>query len=143
MGPEADPPPFPPFEINTLPAEQVAPPHVMLEECNWVQGLEGDIDSSHIDWVHARLNPEKGAIKGMGGTFNRDRRPTLEVLATDYGGCYSASRQWDDEGNRWHRVTQFILPFHTMIAASAPNHVHVRSWVPIDDEHHMLFSQHA
>ena len=144
MGPGTEPPPFPLFEINTLPAEQVAPPHVMLEECNWVQGLEGDIDSSHIDWVHARLNQEKGPqMRGPGGTFHRDKRPKLEVLASEYGGLYSSSRQWDDEGNRWHRITQFILPFHTMIAASSPNDVHLRSWVPIDDEHHMLFSQHA
>jgi phthalate 4,5-dioxygenase len=142
MGPLADPPPFPPFEVNTLPADQVAPPHVMLEECNWVQGLEGDIDSSHIDWVHARLKPGGGTTQGgVRGTYNHDRRPELEVLPTEYGGCYSASRQWDDNGTRWHRITQWLMPFHTMIAASAPESVHLRSWVPLDDEHHMLISQ--
>jgi len=142
MGPSATPPPFPPFETTTLPADQVSPPHVMLEECNWVQGLEGDIDSSHIDWVHARLNPDGGSNTDRPrGTYNRDRRPRFEVLATEYGGCYSGSRVWDDDGTRWHRVTQFLMPFHTMIAASSPDTVHLRSWVPIDDEHHMLFSQ--
>jgi phthalate 4,5-dioxygenase len=40
-------------------------------------------------------------------------------------------------------VTQFIMPFHTMIAASSGDSVHLRSWVPIDDEHHMLFQQTA
>ncbi|MBV9327100.1 MAG: Rieske 2Fe-2S domain-containing protein [Chloroflexi bacterium] len=143
MGPQATPPPFPPFEVNTLPAEHVAPPHIMLEECNWVQGLEGDIDSSHIDWVHARLNQQKSAQPYVMGTFNKDKRPKLEVLTTDYGGVYSASRQWDESGTRWHRITQYLLPFHTMIAAGAPDAVHLRSWVPIDDEHHMLFSQQA
>jgi phenylpropionate dioxygenase-like ring-hydroxylating dioxygenase large terminal subunit len=142
MGPDPVPPPFPPFEINLLPADQVAPPHVMLEECNWVQGLEGDIDSSHIDWVHGRLNPEAGsATGGARGTYNRDRRPVLEVLPTAYGGCYSASREWDDAGTRWHRVTQWLMPFHTMIAASRPDTVHLRSWVPLDDTHHLLISQ--
>lgn len=144
MGPQAEPPAFPPFEVNTAPADHVSPPHVMLEECNWVQGLEGDIDSSHIDWVHARLDPAKGAAKGgYAGTYNRDRRPRLEVLPTAYGGCYSGSREWDENGTRWHRITQFILPFHSMIAASTPNTVHLRSWVPIDDEHHMLISTTA
>src|SRR5262249_36744571 len=57
MGPRAAAPPFPPFEVNTLPAEQVYPPIMMMEECNWVQALEGDIDSSHIDWVQARRRP--------------------------------------------------------------------------------------
>jgi phthalate 4,5-dioxygenase len=146
MGSQETPPPFPPFEITTMPAEHVSPPHVMLEECNWVQGLEGDIDSSHIDWVHGRLNEERGdgpVDHTRRGTFNRDRRPRLEVLATDYGGCYSGSRRVDDDGTRWHRITQFIMPLHTMIAASDPNTVHLRSWVPLDDEHHMLFSQTA
>jgi phthalate 4,5-dioxygenase oxygenase subunit len=142
MGPEAEPPAFPPFEITTLPAEQVSPPHVMLEECNWVQGLEGDIDSSHIDWVHGRLRPEGGVTTGgFAGTYNRDRRPRLEVLPTEYGGCYSGSRTVDANGTRWHRITQFIMPFHSMIAASDPTSIHLRSWVPVDDEHHMLFSQ--
>jgi phthalate 4,5-dioxygenase oxygenase subunit len=144
MGPLEVPPPFPPFEVTSLPAEQVTPPHVMLEECNWVQGLEGDIDSSHIDWVHARLTPEGGSQADRPrGTYNRDRRPRFEILPTEYGACYSGSRVFDDEGRRWHRVTQFIMPFHTMIAASSPDSVHLRSWVPIDDEHHMLFSQTA
>ena len=146
MGPAKEPPPFPPFEITTMPAERVSPPHIMLEECNWVQGLEGDIDSSHIDWVHGRLNEDRGGAEPNirnRGTYNRDKRPRLEVLATEYGGCYSGSRQVDDDGTRWHRITQFIMPFHTMIAASDANTVHLRSWVPIDDEHHMLFSQTA
>jgi phenylpropionate dioxygenase-like ring-hydroxylating dioxygenase large terminal subunit len=146
MGPQETAPPFPPFEVTTLPSARVSPPHVMLEECNWVQGLEGDIDSSHIDWVHGRLNEDRGdgpLDPTRRGTFNYDKRPRLEVLATDYGGCYSGSRKLDASGTRWHRITQFIMPFHSMIAASDPNTVHLRSWVPLDDEHHMLFSQTA
>ena len=142
MGPEPVPPPFPPFELNTLAPEYVYPPHVMTEECNWVQGLEGDIDTSHIDWVHGRLNEDKPGVKGgYRGTYHRDRRPRLEVLPTPYGGCYTGSRQHDDEGTRWHRITQFIMPFHTMIAAAQSETVTLRAWVPIDDEHHMLISQ--
>ena len=78
---------------------------------------------------------------GFAGTFNQHRRPRFEVLPTEYGGCYSGSRTVDVNGTRWHRITQFILPFHSMIAASDPTSIHLRSWVPIDDEHHLLFSQ--
>ena len=136
MGPREVPPPLPTFEINTLPAEQVYPPHMMLEECNWVQALEGDIDSSHIDFVHAKLRPESS----QRGTFHRDKRPRLEILPTDYGACYSAHRVWDDDGLQWHRVTQFMLPFYTMIAASDPTMVSARAWVPLDDEHTLQFT---
>jgi phenylpropionate dioxygenase-like ring-hydroxylating dioxygenase large terminal subunit len=135
MGPRTTPPPFPAFEVNTLPAENVYPPRMMLEECNWVQALEGDIDSSHIDWVHARLVKDSKHR----GTYNRDKRPRLEVLPTDYGAFYTARRQWDDEGNDWHRITQFILPFYTMIAASDPNTVQCRAWVPLDDYWNLQF----
>src|SRR5689334_23192344 len=48
MGPRNPAPPLPNFEVNTLPADQVATPLLMLEECNYMQALEGDIDSSHI-----------------------------------------------------------------------------------------------
>jgi phthalate 4,5-dioxygenase oxygenase subunit len=139
MGPKNPPPPMPAFEVTTLPADHVYPPLMMLEECNWVQALEGDIDSSHIDFVHARLH----ADSKQRGTFHRDKRPRLEVLPTDYGACYSARRTWDDEGTQWHRITQFIMPFFTMIAASDPNTVSCRAWVPLDDNHNLQFSIRA
>jgi len=131
MGPRAVPPPFPPLEINTLPAEQVYPPILMLEECNWVQALEGDIDSSHIDWVHGKVRPDSQRR----GTWNRDRRPRLELLPTDYGACYSARRRSDVAGLDWHRITQFIQPIFSMIAAADPHIVSTRAWVPLDDEY--------
>jgi phthalate 4,5-dioxygenase len=135
LGPREAPPPLPAFEINTLPADHVYPPLMMLEECNWVQALEGDIDSSHVDFVHARLTAESR----QRGTFHRDKRPRLEVLATDYGAVYSARRRWDVDGLYWHRITQFILPFFSMIAASDPHIVHARAWVPLDDAHNLQF----
>jgi phenylpropionate dioxygenase-like ring-hydroxylating dioxygenase large terminal subunit len=133
LGPREPAPPLPAFEINTLPAAQVYPPLLMLEECNWVQALEGDIDSSHIDFVHARRAPDSTRR----GTFHRDKRPRLEVLPTDYGACYSARRRSDTAGLYWHRITQFILPFYSMIAASDPHIVSARAWVPLDDHYNL------
>src|SRR2546426_8971827 len=71
MGPRPAAPPFPAFEINTLPPEHAYPPLVMLEAVHWVQALEGDSDASHIDYVHAKLRPD-GKQRG---TFHRDKRP--------------------------------------------------------------------
>ena len=133
LGPRETAPPFPPFEVTTVPAEQAYPPIMMMEECNWVQALEGDIDSSHIDWVHARRRPDVA----LRGTWNFDRRPRLEILPTEYGACYSARRRWDVEGMYWHRITQVILPIFSMIAASDPQLVTLRAWVPLDDHHNL------
>jgi phthalate 4,5-dioxygenase oxygenase subunit len=140
MGPRSEPP-LPAFEINTLPADHVLPPSIMLEENNWVQGLEGDIDSSHIDWVHGRLHEDVGLGQGLNrGFYSFDKRPRLEVLSTPYGAVYSARRQWEKDGPYWHRITQYIMPFFTMIAASQPDRVHVRAWVPLDDDWNMLIT---
>jgi hypothetical protein len=106
----------------------------MLGESNWVQSLEGDLDSSHIDWVHSKVDPASNRL----GTYHFDRRPRFEVVPTDYGAFYSAARTRSANGTKvWHRVTQFILPFFTMIAADHPKQVHVRAWVPLDDYHNL------
>ena len=145
MGPRETPPPFPAFEINTLPAENVFPPHIMVEECNWVQGLEGDLDSSHVFFIHGRLQEVATPPPGeMMGGWTYDLAPTLEVVGTDYGVVYSAKRQFKpDSTDVYHRITQYVYPYFTMIAAGSPNMVSARAWVPIDDEYHMLISIRA
>ena len=64
--PRKAPPSLPLFEVLTLPPEHVTLPNIMMEEANWLQNMEGDLDSARLDWVHRRLaenspKPEKGA----------------------------------------------------------------------------------
>ena len=61
---EGDPPPFPPFEISTIPESQVLVPAVMMEQANWLQNLEGDLDSVHLNWLHRRLAADSPAPAG-------------------------------------------------------------------------------
>jgi phenylpropionate dioxygenase-like ring-hydroxylating dioxygenase large terminal subunit len=159
MGPRVVPPPFPAFEVNTLPPENVGPPSIMMEESNWFQNLEGDTDSNHLDYLHSRLDafrwrlygeaPAEGSRPGLFNTVWSDKIPRLDVRFTDYGVYYSARRTWDDEYNarrpgdttryEWHRINQFIFPFHTMITGG--DTVSLRSFVPLDDEWAMLITQ--
>jgi len=143
MGPRETPPPLPDFEILSLPANQVNEPSIMMEEANWFQNLEGDIDSSHIDYLPGRLRADAMMGGGIRGFFSLDRAPILDVQPTEYGAFYSAKRKWDDNGNNWHRISQYIFPFHTMIAASQPDTIHLRSFIPLDDHYGMLISQQA
>ena len=109
MGPRETPPPFPQFEVNTLPYDQVYEPHVMTEECNWVQGLEGDLDSSHVYFIHGRIAPDSPAVEGqIRGVWTNDRAPGLDVVPTRYGVVYSALRKINDQGDIHHRINQFI-----------------------------------
>jgi phenylpropionate dioxygenase-like ring-hydroxylating dioxygenase large terminal subunit len=150
MGPREVPPPFPAFEINTLPPEYVAPPSIMMEEANWLQNLEGDTDSNHLDYLHSRLDayrlrmfgeePIEPAKPGLFNMIWSDKIPRLDVRTTPYGCYYTAKRTWDDDRRyEWHRINQFIFPFHTMITGT--DGVTLRSFVPLDDEWAMLITQ--
>ena len=139
LGPRITPPPFPRFPLLELPAENVLPPQIMMEEANWVQNMEGDLDSVHLDFIHRRLDRDSEPPKlGIQGFWNPDPEPPrLDVVRTDYGVFYSAARALGD-GTDWHRINQFIFPFHTMI--SVGDAVNLRSFVPIDDHYAMLIS---
>src|SRR5438067_6927689 len=80
MGPREVAPPFPTFEVLTLPPEQVNEPSIMMEEANWFQNLEGDIDSSHIDYLHGRLHLDKPLPGAVRGFYSMDRAPKLTVM---------------------------------------------------------------
>ena len=135
MGPRATPPELPQFEWAMLPEENrtLRP---FLRECNFMQALEGDIDSSHLYHLHSRLNPEDPPSWGV---YHADKHPRLEVMKTDYGVVYGANRDEDEHTAYW-RVTQFMLPIFTLFPPSAddgtvPGHI----WVPLDDEHTMVW----
>src|SRR5580692_11526447 len=51
MGTREVAPALPDFEANQLPDEDINVTAVS-RECNWLQGLEGDIDTSHLGFLH-------------------------------------------------------------------------------------------
>ena len=110
----------------------------MTEECNWMQGLEGDLDSSHVYFIHGRLTEDAPAAPGqLRGVWTNDRAPKLDIVPTPYGVYYTALRHINDQGDIHHRVNQYLYPFFSMITIDAT--VNLRAWVPIDDDYHMLF----
>ncbi|HTE87180.1 MAG TPA: Rieske 2Fe-2S domain-containing protein [Dehalococcoidia bacterium] len=135
MGPRADLPPMPKLEWASVPeAQRDLKP--FLRECNWVQALEGDIDTSHLYFLHARLNEDDSPALGV---FHPDKHPRLELIETDYGVMYGARRKASEDTCYW-RITQFMFPFHTFFppggALGVPGHI----WVPLDDENTMVWS---
>src|SRR5438067_66606 len=82
------------------PAENIAPPSIMMEEANWFQNLEGDLDTAHLDWLHSRIAAESPAPKaGIAGIWTNDKQPRLQIVPTPYGAYYSGIRTYDAEGN--------------------------------------------
>jgi phthalate 4,5-dioxygenase oxygenase subunit len=138
LGPRATPPPLPSLEGNMLP-DDTWNVTAIQRECNWFQGLEGDIDTSHFSFLHA------GSMDAAGqqpGTFSyymlTDRAPRYSVVDTDFGTMYGAYRDTDD-GQRYWRVANYLFPFWTMPPQGVLGHkVTARGWVPMDDEHTMF-----
>jgi hypothetical protein len=111
-----------------------------LQRTNWSQGLEGEIDSSHISWLHRDFNKETTKQKSTGAQMTDDAAPHIELRQTDYGLVYGARRS--HEGQYLWRVTQFMLPMLSLIPRGPGDFTRGggRAWVPIDDNHTTVFT---
>lgn len=140
MGPRATPPPLPDLEPNMLPEGQYSVRKV-LRECNWFQGLEGDIDTGHLAFLHlGKVRPEDTDEGSFDYYTVRDRAPRYAAVDTDYGTTYGAYRPAADDTYYW-RFASFLFPFYTMIPTGVlGRQVMVRAWVPVDDEHMMFWN---
>src|SRR5438874_4067363 len=143
MGSEATPPPLPDLEANMLPAEESGV-GMVARDCNWLQGLEGDIDTSHLQILHYGSVPTGAAEKGTFGYYGlSDRAPRYAVTDTDYGTMYGAYRPAEDESYYW-RIASFLFPFYAMIPTGLLGYqILARAWVPIDDEHMLFVSMYG
>jgi len=143
MGNGAEAPALPDFEWLGLPDNQRFISK-FYQPSNYFQAMEGGIDSSHISFLHAPLNPtdpasiEKVEKAGFGvgsAVQTSDRSPRFEVVDTDYGVMIAARRKTTDDRYYW-RITQFIMPFYTMPPPQDNDPIlHSHAWVPADDEH--------
>jgi phthalate 4,5-dioxygenase oxygenase subunit len=134
---KGEPPPFPEFEFNNLPPEQVFIRRAVVPY-NWVQGLEAHLDSSHVGFLHSgwagkeSLGTEKRQ-REMINMMMADKAPKFEMDDTRYGLRESALRDMGD-GTTYARVREVVMPFHTFIPGPAGAHCSMRISVPIDDE---------
>lgn len=116
-----------------------------IQQSNWMQAMEGGIDSSHISFLHrAELlgqadDPTHSGSSGSSAAAF-DTRPKFEVVTTDYGALIGARRDADDDHYYW-RITQWIMPWFTMIPPTGGEPLlNGHAWVPIDDQTCMAWS---
>jgi phenylpropionate dioxygenase-like ring-hydroxylating dioxygenase large terminal subunit len=133
MGPPDKQPPLPEFEFSLVPASQrfVAK---RVQESNWLQALEGGIDSSHVSWLHrGDLNSDPLFKGSKANAYNlNDARPVFEVVESP-GGLYIGVRRNAEDDNYYWRITPWVAPSFTMIPPRGNHPVHGHFWVPIDD----------
>ena len=138
MGSRAIPPPLPMIEATMLHGAETAIQFVH-RDCNWMQSLEGDIDTSHFGFLHVgSLAPEQVQDGAFMQYQVSQRAPEYHVADTDWGTMYAAYRATNNDSIYW-RFAHFGFPFWTQIPqGNFVDRVHARAWVPMDDEHTMF-----
>jgi len=133
MGPAAQQPAPPDYEWVRAPATHRFVSKT-FEECNWLQCLEGGIDSSHSSFAHRN-------DLSNGNLTRRDGHPRLEVEKNGYGYRYASLRDLGAEGV-YARVYQFVMPSQ-QIRGGVTSREGGRNtlpklaghlWIPRDDE---------
>jgi hypothetical protein len=139
MGPREVPPELPHLEQNMLP-ESESSIRSIQRECNWMQALEGDIDTTHLGFLHLGAIPVEEATPGAFSYYAlADRAPKHAVVDTDFGTMYGAYRPAEEDTTYW-RIANFLFPFYTMTPVGVLGiGGSVRCWVPMDDDHTMFF----
>ncbi len=144
LGPEDQKPPPPSFEWTRQPETHL---HVSKgrQECNWLQAMEGGLDSIHTSFLHRRFS---GSRAGLGGLRAQATAAKLEVHNTPYGYTYASIRPLDDGENNYVRTYHYVMPHHQIRAIQ--EHTPAGSmkkfkiaghmWVPIDDENCMVWN---
>jgi phenylpropionate dioxygenase-like ring-hydroxylating dioxygenase large terminal subunit len=137
MGPPDRKPPSPNFEWATVPAT-----HRFVskrtQECNWLQALEGGIDSVHVSFLHRHDLRSDPLHVSKGAEFTRGTDARFEVIETR-GGMVIGVRRPATARQLYWRITQWVMPFHTMIPPYGDNALNGHAFVPIDDENCMVW----
>ena len=134
MGPPDLKPPPPEWEFATVPEAQ-SYTSKRRQECNYLQAMEGGIDSSHVSFLHSGALNTDPLFKGSkGNQYNLgDKKPVFEVVESE-GGLYIGARRNAENGSYYWRITPWVMPCFTMVPPRADHPMHGHFWIPIDDE---------
>jgi phthalate 4,5-dioxygenase oxygenase subunit len=144
-----DPPPFPSYDCFVAPEEHTFA-FKGLWECNWLQGVEGGIDPSHVSFLHRFVSEDPRATYGqqfseeVAGTGQRlsklvadAYRPEIEVEQAGHGLRVFAVRQLTPEVKHV-RVTNLVFP-NAFVVPFGNDQAFCQWHVPIDDQHHYCY----
>ena len=122
-----------------LPFCAVSDDHVWMTRsvipCNWVQGLEAALDSSHVGHLHISWvsQDDQGEMLSVPSDY--------DVENTAYGMRASTMRATGN-GTALLRVLEYIAPFITFVPGSPTEDGREAATfiaVPVDDTNHLLF----
>jgi phenylpropionate dioxygenase-like ring-hydroxylating dioxygenase large terminal subunit len=111
--------------------------------CNWLQGLEGGLDSVHGTILHQTWIREVARRQRTSTDVERVElalasAPLYEAEATPYG-MRAASLRSTGNGHTYARVAHFFFPLVVVVPTGFPDATQVFAFAPVDDTHHLLF----
>ncbi|MGH1489163.1 MAG: Rieske 2Fe-2S domain-containing protein, partial [Acidimicrobiales bacterium] len=131
LGPQDDGVPEPPDLEFTTVAPENRYVTKQLSECNWAQVMEGDLDTSHFSFLHmpapsvpSNDNPDAPADVRRLRMIRNDPMPDFTIKEHDVGFIVGGARQSDD-GQRYWRITQFMLPSHGTGPSTLPGETYL------------------
>ncbi len=113
-----------------------------VQDCNYLQGLEGECDSSHLSFLHRAFTESKRG-GGDPDMYGLDTSPRLEGVETDYGVRMISCRD-AGAGTTYLRVSNFVMPCYGFVPTGGlkgnPEGYTTHAHVPMDDEHSLRFN---
>lgn len=137
MGPRDLEPAFPNYQWITAPLQRCRAT-TWLQRSNWLQSLEGDLDTAHVSFLHRWLDADNAPtptqfIPGYRRLVAGDTSPRLEVKDTPSGLLYGGRRTTPD-GRYYWRVSHWMAPCATQVPGNL-SYRGMRFLTPIDDHH--------
>jgi len=129
MGKRATPPKFYNFEFHAPPAEALV--RCAIVNGNWLQGVEGQLDSAHLNFLHSTSVPTTPR-SNITNLVKADSAPTFEFIEKPYGFREAALRKLPD-GSRYARIREVVAPYYSFIPGPHGQPRLVVVIVPIDD----------
>lgn len=140
LGPQREPPPFPDFLFTTLPANRVIGFHYHAE-CNYLQGMEADMDINHAGFLHSiAVNP---LLDPSRRAFANDNKPRAYARERPFGFQAVFGFKTAEPSKSLFIVDPFIAPCFTLVPVGRTQLGWIwHAWVPIDDHSHWLYYVH-
>jgi phthalate 4,5-dioxygenase len=147
MGSKEVMPELPALEMATLPPE-----HRYVskkwQDCNWVQAMEGSIDTAHFTFVHLGFEKEENEILDIKKHFinplarmradqmrwiAEDARPVIRILPHDAGLTIAGARGAGPDNYYW-RIAQYLMPVHSYAPSAMPGEPSFgQTFIPVND----------
>lgn len=144
------PPELQPAEIPQLEAGLVPNDHryvtKRIVDCNWTHSMEGALDTAHFSFLHmpapayrkddsSNIAADESRIRWL----RNDPVPRFKIIEHEVGFLIGGARN-AEPGDHYWRLTQFMLPTHSITPSAMPNETYYGySWVPIDDHSCWMF----